>query len=956
MAETRLFALWTAPWAALAAACVYLLCRPLPAEWLARAAPVIRAASQYARIEPVATTWSNSVPSAAELDAAARALARRPLVCLPSAAFARVCASFTPAITRRAVQRVKSVLFSPCSDALKMSVLADPFSWRAPLPDVFTPAATGECAAVYVCTYGADAGTAVERAEDVAAAIMAAVDTQVVSAAQHASDLLVSERTQRARAAQFAASADFYQWQAGLEETLREEGMDIRTLGPFVAGIRRLGEQAGQPMPVAQQEGLLLDAGLTNLLRHFFFAESNGMCVCVHRLLPASGVAAGEARLRVREAVLLAGFGGWTTVASPPFLPERYYTAVRFCLFGALAMAALGIAVVFVVSGMKSITGAMLSARARVPRITQFRVAPGYRAYLRRFGLCEMHDFMCAEARLQREAPGETQMRVLRLHEAKHNGGQRRVDRIELPVRPGLPRLHARAGRCVLYLKREVLRPGSSVARERDNAVRMRSHGVPAVQVVACGEGYLEGVHQSFFLTADMVGYESLHHWQVFVAPLQPPDDVMRIKRALVRELGTIVRRYHQAGFHGFEWLAKHIFFRMLPDGRMRIRLIDLERVRGGTRFARLLDRLVLGRLRRTRLDDAAQINTQLFLSLFTLRERLRLYGLCVQREKLTTHDRAVLTRIAALSRRRGYIQYRTRVGDIYVNLAAHALFQASPAWSFDAFMALRDGTLVTRKRGRTVLGIQVGDVPWYLKRHTHTSLLAAVRRLLRAGRRMSNARLEWDAVAMLESIGIPTVLSVAMGERFRARFWERSSFYVSAGLRGGESLETLAARNTPLSFDARRLLAERVGRLARRLHASGLVHRDFYLGHIYVVGELGGAYRLHLLDLQRIRLGARLFNRWSRKDIAALYFSSLALPTVTRTDRLRFLLAYAGAERLDGRVKRFARRVAAKAARVARHTEKLLERRRRSGELPPLPVPGVADAAPARGQTGLSA
>jgi len=168
-----------------------------------------------------------------------------------------------------------------------------------------------------------------------------------------------------------------------------------------------------------------------------------------------------------------------------------------------------------------------------------------------------------------------------------------------------------------------------------------------------------------------------------------------------------------------------------------------------------------------------------------------------------------------------------------------------------------------------------------------------------------------------------------------RYGFWERGSFIVTAELRGGRPLEALLREGKPLTLEQRVKLARRLGQLARRLHQAGWVHCDFYLGHIYVVGDVRGAYQLHVLDVQRVRRGARIGNRWSLKDITALYFSSLPLAAIRASDRLRFVHAYmGGGARQRGRRKKFVRAVMRKGERVAAHTKKLLARRRARGEL----------------------
>ena len=206
---------------------------------------------------------------------------------------------------------------------------------------------------------------------------------------------------------------------------------------------------------------------------------------------------------------------------------------------------------------------------------------------------------------------------------------------------------------------------------------------------------------------------------------------------------------------------------------------------------------------------------------------------------------------------------------------------------------------------------------------------------MMRHRRCLTEARLEWEAIECLASNGLRAVPVIAMGERVRWGFWERGSLLMTAELPGGESLEELLGRTSTLPLSVRVELAQRAGWLARRMHMAELVHRDFYLGHIYMVGDLRHGYRLHLLDLQRVMHGARMYNRWAVKDITSLHFSSIPVTVIHNSDRMRFLCAYLRIDTLDEQARRFAFRVLRKSTRVARHTEKLLERRRRRGELP---------------------
>jgi hypothetical protein len=109
---------------------------------------------------------------------------------------------------------------------------------------------------------------------------------------------------------------------------------------------------------------------------------------------------------------------------------------------------------------------------------------------------------------------------------------------------------------------------------------------------------------------------------------------------------------------------------------------------------------------------------------------------------------------------------------------------------------------------------------------------------------------------------------------------------------------------------------------LARRFHGAGFAHRDFYLGHIFVV-EGNEPRKLFLIDLQRM-FRPRLFReRWVIKDIGSLAFTALMFGA-TRTDLMRFLKIYLGTNRLRASDKDFIRKILRRVAwlqtRIPKH------------------------------------
>lgn len=94
-----------------------------------------------------------------------------------------------------------------------------------------------------------------------------------------------------------------------------------------------------------------------------------------------------------------------------------------------------------------------------------------------------------------------------------------------------------------------------------------------------------------------------------------------------------------------------------------------------------------------------------------------------------------------------------------------------------------------------------------------------------------------------------------------------------------------------PLAFDA---VVGELGRLARRMHDSGVFFRDFTDGNVLVTAEEGRP-RLWLVDLNRARVGSRPVGLWNR-------LRDLSRPGVNSMDDRRALVAsYLGPGRPTG-------------------------------------------------------
>ena len=106
----------------------------------------------------------------------------------------------------------------------------------------------------------------------------------------------------------------------------------------------------------------------------------------------------------------------------------------------------------------------------------------------------------------------------------------------------------------------------------------------------------------------------------------------------------------------------------------------------------------------------------------------------------------------------------------------------------------------------------------------------------------------------------------------------------------------TKVSRLSPPSPREKRRLTEAVAQFAKTLHRAGVIHRDFYVCHLFAEIEAyaRGEVRLAVIDLHRAQIHTEIPQRWLLRDLAALLFSTLDLPLDSRA-WLRFIRVYRG-------------------------------------------------------------
>ncbi|MHC4379530.1 MAG: lipopolysaccharide kinase InaA family protein [Planctomycetota bacterium] len=233
------------------------------------------------------------------------------------------------------------------------------------------------------------------------------------------------------------------------------------------------------------------------------------------------------------------------------------------------------------------------------------------------------------------------------------------------------------------------------------------------------------------------------------------------------------------------------------------------------------------------------------------------------------------------------------------------------------------DGGDIVRDAGpRKTYRVETEEGILYVKIHRDVPLS---RRWNVTGRGSSSpAHIEWDAISMMRKTGFDVPEPVAFGEEINLLGCPRRSFIITREVVGLQ-LDHLLEDGYPNPLDlsergARDQVLGDVSGMIRRFHSTGFYHKDLYLCHLIVTEDPRWG-RPFFIDLERVDRDFPPRRRWLVKDLAALHYS--APKSVTRADRLRFLLMYMSKTRVDTYTKRCVRDIVEKTRKIASHVPK---------------------------------
>lgn len=257
--------------------------------------------------------------------------------------------------------------------------------------------------------------------------------------------------------------------------------------------------------------------------------------------------------------------------------------------------------------------------------------------------------------------------------------------------------------------------------------------------------------------------------------------------------------------------------------------------------------------------------------------------------------------------------------GKLTINRVFSPLFQQHGWLTFDKVWEHTANAAIAKKlrTDRVTLSFSLDDEgkerKFYIKRHSRSSWKEYIKPLLRLTWPILGARNEWKAILAFHEAEIPTMVPVALGES------GSDSFLITESLENCEKLSRLPVTTEPDREAApeRAKIRRHVASLAQRMHAQGMHHQDFYLGHL--MQSQSNPEVIYIIDLGRVKHQTPLSQRWIVKDLAQLTFSAASAST---RERLRFLREYLGRS-LTKSDRKLVDQISAKTRSISRHSKK---------------------------------
>ena len=118
--------------------------------------------------------------------------------------------------------------------------------------------------------------------------------------------------------------------------------------------------------------------------------------------------------------------------------------------------------------------------------------------------------------------------------------------------------------------------PVATFYREFKNIQRFVRNDIPTLELLYYGQRKEEGGLQAILITNELDGYSSLDSGAI----KEQLDEDFKLRRAAIKKIAEVVSLMHESHFQHNCLYEKHVFIKVLQDGSVDVRLIDLEKVK----------------------------------------------------------------------------------------------------------------------------------------------------------------------------------------------------------------------------------------------------------------------------------------------------------------------------------------------------------------------------------------
>ena len=204
------------------------------------------------------------------------------------------------------------------------------------------------------------------------------------------------------------------------------------------------------------------------------------------------------------------------------------------------------------------------------------------------------------------------------------------------------------------------------------------------------------------------------------------------------------------------------------------------------------------------------------------------------------------------------------------------------------------EGEIYREYGKRTTKNFQFAQKSYFLKFHGPIGWFEIFKNLLQFKVPVVGALREFEALSHLKKHKIDSLEVQGFGNK-GLNPANSSSFLITEELYGTISLEDffLQDRHKELLPTQRRKLIKHVAKLIRKMHLSGLNHRDLYLCHLHIKEDVDfNDIKVYLIDLHRAQIRSNVPERWLVKDLGGFFHSILQFG-LSEKDFYRFMTAY---------------------------------------------------------------